>query len=78
MSTIVEVEPARFQRMLSGYDQFTHENGVMPLPAGYTQSGQMVSNYLTERVRVGVIVFLLALLVLLPFLVAYRYRGHAG
>jgi hypothetical protein len=27
-----EAEPARFQSMLSGYQRFARENGVMPLP----------------------------------------------
>lgn len=72
-----ETEPARFQRMLSGYERFAGENGVMPLPAGYSQAGQLMSNYLSERLRVGVVVSLLTVLVLLPFLVAYRFKKAA-
>jgi arylsulfatase/uncharacterized sulfatase len=60
--------------MLSGYERFAGENGVMPLPAGYSQTGQLMSNYLAERMCVGVIVSLLTVLVLLPFLVAYRFK----
>ena len=71
-------EPARFQHMLSGYEQFTRENGVMPLPEGYAQTGQLLSNFLSERLRVGIIVLLLTVLVLLPFLVAYRFKRSAG
>ena len=73
-----ETEPARFQRMLSGYEQFARENGVMPLPQGYTQTGQLLSNFLAERLRVGILVLLLTVLVLLPFLVAYRFKRSAS
>ena len=72
-----ETEPARFQRMLNGYAQFERDNGVMPLPQGYTQSGQLLSNFLAERLRVGIVVLLLTALILLPFLVAYRIRKTA-
>lgn len=73
-----EVETAKFQRMLSGYERFSRESGVMPLPEGYTQTGQLLSNFLAERLRVGVVVLLLTVLLLLPFLVAYRFRRSAG
>ena len=69
-----EIEPERFQHLLSGYEQFAQENGVMPLPQGYSQSGQLLSNFLSIQLREGIIVFLLTLLILLPFLVAYRVR----
>ncbi|MGI9295500.1 MAG: arylsulfatase [Pseudomonadales bacterium] len=69
-----ETEPGRFQRMLSGYERFARENGVMLLPEGYTQTGQLLSNYLSERLRVDVVVWLLTALVLLPFLVTYRIK----
>lgn len=77
-SDLKAVDPARFQRMLSGYEAFARENGVMPLPAGYTQTGQLLSNFLAERLRVVVIVLLLTVLVLLPFLVAYRLKRASG
>lgn len=67
-------EPARFQQMLLGYEQFVRDNGVMPLPQGYTQSGQILSNFLAERLRLDIVVLLLTLLVLLPFLVAHRLK----
>jgi len=50
----------------------------MPLPEGYTQAGQLLSNFLAERFREGIIVLLLTLLVLVPFLVAYRVKRNAG
>ena len=73
-----EQESDRFQRMLAGYERFTQENGVMPLPEGYTQGGQLLSNFLAGQFRVGIVVVLLTLLVLLPFLVAYRIKRTAG
>lgn len=67
-------EPARFQQMVSGYEQFARDNGVMPLPQGYTQSGQILSNFLAASLRLDIVVMLLTLLVLLPFVVAHRLK----
>ena len=60
--------------MRAEYAQFEIDNRVMPLPAGYSQSGQLLSNYLSDSARVGVVVFLLMVLFLLPFAVFYRLR----
>jgi arylsulfatase A-like enzyme len=68
-------QPATFQRMLSLYQRYERDNGVLPLPAGYTQMGQLVLNTLQTRFRDGVIVTLLTMLVLLPFYVAYRLKA---
>lgn len=69
-----EEQPQRFERMRAEYAQFEIDNRVMPLPAGYSQSGQLLSNYLSDSARVGVVVFLLMVLFLLPFAVFYRLR----
>jgi arylsulfatase A-like enzyme len=69
-------QPATFQRMLSLYQRYESDNGVLPLPAGYTQMGQLVSNTLKTRFRDGVIVTLLTMMVLLPFYVAYRLKAE--
>lgn len=69
-----EAQAERFERMLAGYAQFEKDNRVLPLPEGYSQTGQLMSNFLAERFRVGLVVFLLTLLVLLPFYVAYRVK----
>jgi len=66
--------PQRLQTMLSGYQQFIRENGVLPLPDGYSQSGQLLSNFLAQRLRVGIVVGLLMLLILAPFWVVYRSK----
>jgi arylsulfatase/uncharacterized sulfatase len=71
---VAAAQPARFQRMLSRYEVYRRENGVLPMPAGYSQMKQLVSNVLQLQFRDSVIVFLLVLLVLLPFYVAYRMR----
>lgn len=72
---LASVHPATFQRMLSGYQRYQRENGVLPVPAGYSQVRQLVSNTLQTQYRGTVLVFLLALLVLLPFYVAYRMKN---
>ena len=66
--------PIIFQRMLSRYQLFEHENGVLPLPAGYSQVKQLVSNTLQAQYREGLLIFLLSVLLLLPFYVAYRMK----
>ncbi|MDA8826504.1 arylsulfatase [Luminiphilus sp.] len=71
--------PVVFQRMLSRYQRFERENLVLPLPAGYSQVKQLVSNTLQTQYREGVLIFLLTLVLLLPFYVAYRMRiGPTG
>jgi arylsulfatase A-like enzyme len=64
----------RFQRMLSRYEQYRRDNKVVPVPEGYTQIKQLFSNILLQY-RDAAIVFLLTLLVLLPFYVAYRMKN---
>ena len=65
--------PQRFQEMLSAYETFKVVNRVAQLPAGYTQMKQMVANMLQKSGK-NFIIFILTLLVLLPFLVAWRMR----
>jgi arylsulfatase/uncharacterized sulfatase len=70
-------ETLRFQRMLSRYEQYRRDNKVVPVPAGYTQMKQLFSNVLLQN-RDGILVFLLTLLLLLPFYVAYRIKRTPG
>ena len=74
VSNLKELEPLRFEDLLSGYEEFARENGVMPLPPGYSQSGQLMSNFVVGSLRDGIVVLLLTLLILLPFVVAYRIK----
>ena len=69
-------EPVVFQRMLSRYQRYASDNGVLPLPAGYTQIRQLVANTLQQQYREVFLLFLLTLLVLTPFYVAYRMRRN--
>ena len=61
----------RFQRMLSHYEQYRRDNKVVPVPPGYSQLKQLFSNTLLKS-KNGMLVFLLTLLLLVPFYVAYR------
>ena len=63
----------RFQRMLSRYQQYRDDNKVLPVPQGYSQIKQVWSNILLKY-RNSMLVFLLTLLILLPFYVAYRIK----
>jgi len=69
--------PHRFQHMLSAYERYKRENGVLPLPRDYAQGRQLVTNFVAQRYGTGIIVAVLTLLVLLPFFVAYRMRKAA-
>ena len=74
-SDLKTIEADRFEQMQASYAQFKTDHGVQPLPAGYSQTGQMMQNYLARQLRDNLLVVLLALLVFLPFLVAYRMRS---
>lgn len=66
--------PAQFQRMLSAYERYTRDNKVLPIPAGYDRRKQLVLNTLHTRLREPFMVFLLLVLVVLPFYVGYRMK----
>lgn len=68
---LAEAEPQRFQRMLANYEQYRRDNKVVPVPEGYSQMRQIVLNALLQS-RANVIAFLLTLLMLMPFYVAYK------
>ena len=67
-------EPARLQRMLSAYEFYTRDNKVLPVPPGFDNYKQLVINVLYTRLRTPVLVTLLTILILLPFVVAYRRK----
>jgi arylsulfatase/uncharacterized sulfatase len=63
----------RFQRMLSRYDQYRHDNKVVPVPQGYNPIKQLLSNIFLKQ-RDNILVCLVTLMLLLPFFIAYRMR----
>ena len=67
-------QPERLQRMLSAYERYARDNNVLPVPPGYDHLRQVGINTLHTRMRSPVLVALLTLLVLLPFMVAYRLK----
>jgi arylsulfatase/uncharacterized sulfatase len=68
-------EALRFQHMLSRYEHYRRDNNVVPVPPGYTQIKQFISNLLLQQ-RDAALVLLLTLLLLLPFYVAYRMKSQ--
>lgn len=64
----------RFQRMLSLYEQYRVDNNVVPVPQGYNQIKQVMTNILFKQ-RDNILVAFLTLLLLLPFYVAYRFKN---
>jgi arylsulfatase/uncharacterized sulfatase len=65
--------PQRFESMLTAYQQFEIDKRVAPMPQGYTQIKQLVSNTLKKSAP-NFIILLLTLLILVPFIVAWRMR----
>lgn len=60
-----EDEPERFQNMLTLYEQYKRENGVLDLPKGYDHIRQIALNTVYDRFRgeAGVILCLIILLI---------------
>lgn len=73
---LASLHPARLQRMLSAYEQYKQDNKVLEMPLGYGHIKQLALNTLHQHWRTPVIVGLLTGLILLPFLVAYRFRRN--
>lgn len=67
----------RFQRMLSLYEQYRVDNNVVPVPQGYNQIKQIMTNILLKQ-RDNILVAFLTLLLLLPFYVAYRIKNTSN
>lgn len=64
--------PERLQRMLSLYQDYTIENGVLPVVAGYDQIRQVGLNGLRSRFGPQILLLMLTFLTLLPFYIVYR------
>lgn len=64
--------PEHFQSMLDAYAAYAADNGVLPVPANYVQQTQVALNGLRERSGPKILLAILTMLVLLPFLIAYR------
>lgn len=67
-------DPARFQKMLSDYEQFKKNNKVQPIPEGYSQLKQIMMNGLRDNFGTSFVILLLTSLFLLPFFVGYRIK----
>jgi len=66
--------PERLQRMLAAYEQYVIDNHVLPMPADYGHIKQLAINMMRKELRETLLVAILALLILLPFYVAYRFQ----
>ena len=67
--------PQRLQEMLSAYETYKRENKVLPVPAGFDNLRQIAINFLYASARTPVLIWLLTLLLLLPFAIAYRMKN---
>ena len=69
---LAAADPARYQRMLGGYQEYMAAHGVMTYPKGYSPLGQVLDRALRKELGKPLLVLLVTLLVLLPFWVASR------
>ena len=66
--------PQRLQRMLSAYERYTRENGVLPIPQAMTIASKRCSICCTRSLQTPLLVLLLTILFILPFYVAFRLK----
>ena len=66
--------PDRLQTMLADYALFEEENGVEPIPPGYSRTRQLVINMLREQNGAAILIALLTMVLLIPFVVYLRTR----
>jgi arylsulfatase/uncharacterized sulfatase len=66
--------PETFDLMLAAYNVFAKENGVAPLPPGYSPNRQVLLNAVSQRYGSAILVTVIALLILLPFWFAFLRR----
>ena len=64
----------KFTAMQMAYDDFVVANRVLPIPPGYSQTRQIVTNFLRERFGSIILVLLLTVLIIIPFVVYARLR----
>ena len=65
--------PERFDSMMADYQVYEKNNRILPLPAGYIQQRQVALNGLRDIFGAGIFTFVLTLLILAAFYLAY---GH--
>ena len=66
--------PDRLKTMLADYALFEEENGVEPIPPGYSRTRQLVINMLREQNGAAILIALLMMVLLIPFVVYVRTR----
>ena len=70
-----ETMPERFASMLAEYAQFEQDNKVVPIPEGYSQTRQLITNFARDRLGPNILIVILMGLLLAPFIVYVRMRG---
>lgn len=66
--------PSQLQLMLSRYQQYIVDNNVLPIPDGYRHETQIIFNALHHVYRDNILIFILLFLLILPFVVVYKYK----
>jgi arylsulfatase/uncharacterized sulfatase len=69
--------PDRLKTMLADYALFEEENGVEPIPPGYSRTRQLVINMLREQNGAAILIALLTMVLLIPFVVYVRTRPES-
>ena len=67
--------PAQLQLMLRHYQQYLADNNVLPIPDGYRHETQIILNALRQVYRDNILIFILLVLLILPFWVVYRAKN---
>jgi hypothetical protein len=75
---LAAADPARYQRMLGGYQEYMAVHGVMTYPKGYSPLGQVLDRALRKELGKPLLALLVTLLVLLPFWVASRLNHSSS
>ncbi|MFT5483753.1 MAG: arylsulfatase A-like enzyme [Halieaceae bacterium] len=68
--------PEQMNQLIALYQQYVLDNGVLPVPVGYNDQLQVIYNGLRDRKGPQILLFFLAIVVLLPFYLAYRKLRH--
>ena len=66
--------PLQLQRMLGHYQQYVADNNVLPVADNYRHEIQVILNALHHVYRDNILIFILLLLLILPFWVVYQSK----
>jgi arylsulfatase/uncharacterized sulfatase len=75
MNDLSAANPAQLQLMLGRYQQYVTDNNILPVSNDYRHEKQVVFNALHNVYGDNILIFMLLLLLLLPFALIYRSKS---